>query len=136
MAETFVFELVSPERLLVSRPVRMVTVPGSEGQFGVLVDHAPMINTLAPGLLDIENEDGGREVLFVSGGFAEVTPERCTVLAEEAVAPADIDRNAVESELAACREDAAEASGPEQERLQARARVLEAKLAAASPAAG
>ncbi len=84
-ADKVEFELVSPERLLLSQQVDMVVVPGAEGDFGVLPRHAPLIATLRPGIIRVFE---GREVkqrIFVAGGFAEVTPERCTVLAEEAV---------------------------------------------------
>jgi len=90
------FELVSPERLLLSEPVEMVVVPGTEGNFGVLPGHAPLISTVRPGVIDVH--DGGKitERIFVSGGFAEVTPERCTVLADEAIPVAELDRAAIE----------------------------------------
>jgi F-type H+-transporting ATPase subunit epsilon len=86
------FELVSPERLLLSQQVDMVVVPGSEGFFGVLIGHTPLISTLKPGVIDVY--DGGRiiERIFVGGGFAEATPDRCVVLAETAVPVAEIDR--------------------------------------------
>ena len=79
------FELVSPERLLVSEQVDMVVVPGADGDFGVLPRHAPLISTLRPGVIRIFEGRTVKERIFVAGGFAEVTPERCTVLAEEAV---------------------------------------------------
>ena len=98
------FELVAPERLLLSEPVDMVVVPGGEGDFGVLAGHAPMISTIRPGVIVVH--DGGKvtEQIFVSGGFAEVTQERCTVLAEEAVRVGDLDRAAVEARIADARE--------------------------------
>ncbi|MDD3371219.1 MAG: ATP synthase F1 subunit epsilon [Alphaproteobacteria bacterium] len=87
MAETFDFELVSPEKLLFSKPVAMVTAPGCKGEYGVLPGHAPMITEIKPGLLRIyENEDTVvTNRLFVNGGFAEVTQTRFTVLANEAI---------------------------------------------------
>src|SRR4051794_30045866 len=71
------FELVSPERLLLSQQVDMVVVPGSEGFFGVLIGHTPLISTLKPGVIEVY--DGGKVVerIFVGGGFAEATPDRC-----------------------------------------------------------
>jgi F-type H+-transporting ATPase subunit epsilon len=104
-ADKVEFELVSPERLLVSEQVDMVVVPGVEGDFGVLPRHAPLISTLRPGVIRVYE---GREVkdrIFVAGGFAEVTHERCTVLAEEAVPVADIDTAKVEQELKDLGED-------------------------------
>jgi len=85
MAETFTFELVSPEKLLFSKAVTMVTVPGGMGEYGVLVGHAPMITDLVPGVIRIYEEEGKvASRLFVKGGFAEVNQTRFTVLASEA----------------------------------------------------
>jgi F-type H+-transporting ATPase subunit epsilon len=82
---TVSLEIVSPEKLLLSRPVDMVVIPGSEGDIGVLEGHTPMIVTLRGGTIDLYEGDKIVEQLFVHGGFAEVTPERCTVLANKAV---------------------------------------------------
>ena len=92
MADTVEFELVSPQRLLKSEPVEMVVVPGAEGDFGVLPGHSLLIATVRPGVIDIHRDGAVAEKIFVAGGFAEVSPERCTVLAEEAVPVGDIDR--------------------------------------------
>jgi F-type H+-transporting ATPase subunit epsilon len=94
-----VFELVSPERLLLSQPVDMVVVPGSEGLFAALIGHAPFIATVKPGVIDVW--DGGKitERIFVGGGFAEVTAERCVVLAETAQPVGEIDRAKVVERL-------------------------------------
>ncbi len=131
MADQIQFELVSPERLLVSQPVEMVVVPGLEGDFGVLPGHAPLVSTVRPGIIAVF--EGGRVVqrIFVARGFAEVTGERCTVLAEQAVPVADIDRAAVEDELRDAREDLSEAKDDaERTRLESRIATAEAKLAA------
>ncbi|TAN73899.1 MAG: F0F1 ATP synthase subunit epsilon [Magnetospirillum sp.] len=90
MAEKIKFELVSPARLLVSSPVDMVVVPGSEGDFGALSRHSPMITTVRPGVIVVH--DGGKvsSRTFVVGGFAEVNEERITVLAEEAIPVGDL----------------------------------------------
>ena len=95
------FELVSPEKLLVSKAVAMVTVPGGEGEYGVLPGHAPMITTLQPGVIDVYNDDTSTvsERIFVSGGFAEVTAERCTVLAEGATPVAELDKVKIEEHI-------------------------------------
>ena len=92
MADTVEFELVSPQRLLKSEPVEMVVVPGAEGDFGVLPGHSLLIATVRPGVIDIHSGGQVAESIFVAGGFAEVSPERCTVLAEEAVLVSDIVR--------------------------------------------
>ncbi len=131
MTEKLQFELVSPERLLLAEAVDMVVVPGAEGDFGVLKDHAPLISGVRPGVLDVHDEGRLRERIFVAGGFAEVTGERLTVLAEEAVALADIDRADVEAQLNQLRVDLAAASvDSEREVLAQRIEVAEAKLAA------
>lgn len=91
MTDKVQFELVSPERLLVSEPVEMVVVPGSEGDLGALPQHAPLITTIRPGLIDIYQSGEIADRIFVSGGFAEITAERVTVLAEEAIKLAELD---------------------------------------------
>jgi len=110
MAEERVeFELVTPERLVISRGVDMVVVPGAEGDFGVLPGHTPMVSTVRPGIVNVYE---GREIverLFVAGGFAEVTGARCTVLADRAVAVDELDRAATEQTLKDAREDLADA---------------------------
>ncbi len=133
MAETTEFELVSPERLVLSEPVEMVVVPGSEGYFGVLPRHAPFITTLAPGVIDVYEGGKVKERIFVSGGFAEVTPERCTVLADEAIKLPEIDTAATELEIKDLTEDLAEAkSEPERLVLERGLAVARAKLKAAA----
>jgi F-type H+-transporting ATPase subunit epsilon len=79
------FRLVMPERELLNTEADMVVVPGSEGDFGVLHGHAPLISTVRPGVLEVFQGARAEQRFLVAGGFAEVTPERCTVLAEEAV---------------------------------------------------
>ena len=136
MADTVEFELVSPERLLVSEPVEMVVVPGAEGDFGVLPGHAPLISTIRTGVISTWEGGSVAARIFVAGGFAEVTPERCTVLADEAVALADADRGAVEARLRAAREAVAETEA-EREAAEAERAVAEALLAALdAPARG
>ncbi|MEC8180606.1 MAG: F0F1 ATP synthase subunit epsilon [Pseudomonadota bacterium] len=118
MAETTAFELVSPERLLVSKDVEMVVVPGAEGYFGVLPRHAPMISTLNAGVIDIHQGGQVEERIFIAGGFAEVTEDRCTVLAEEAVPVGEIDPAAVNQEIANLSDELKDsAGGPETARL-------------------
>ena len=122
MADTVEFELVSPQRLVKSQPVEMVVVPGAEGDLGVLPGHSPLIAEVRPGVIDIH--EGGKvgEQIFVAGGFCEVSPERCTVLAEEATPVAELDKAAAEARL-----QAASKGEDEDER-----RIAEAMVAAAS----
>jgi len=128
MADTLELELVSPEILLLSQAVEMVVVPGAEGDFGVLPGHAPLISNIRPGALIVFEGGVAAERYFLAGGFAEVTPERCTILAEGAVRIADIDRVALEQEIRDLREDAAKAA--DDEGGSAALAVAEAKLQA------
>jgi len=93
-------EIVSPERLLMSRPVDMVVIPASEGDMGVLEGHTPMIVMLRGGVIDLYEGDRITDRLFVDGGFAEVTPERCTVLADRVMPLAEVNRADAEQRLA------------------------------------
>jgi F-type H+-transporting ATPase subunit epsilon len=106
MAGTFHFELVSPERVLMSEQVEQVVVPGADGDLAVLPGHAPLISTLRPGVLDFTVGGATRKV-FVKAGFAEVDPDRLTILAERASAVEDLD---VAKELEAARSDLAAAT--------------------------
>jgi F-type H+-transporting ATPase subunit epsilon len=99
MAGRIGFELVSPEKLLLSEGVEMVVVPGGEGNFGVLPGHALFISTVRPGVIDVYEGNRVSERIFVSGGFAEVTPERCTVLADEAVPVSSLDGAQIDESL-------------------------------------
>ncbi|WP_421708162.1 F0F1 ATP synthase subunit epsilon [Algihabitans sp.] len=123
-AEQVEFELVSPEKLLLSETVEMVVVPGADGDFGVLPRHAPLISSLRTGVISVyrQNRREISERIFVDGGFAEVTPERCTVLAEQAVPVGEIDRGAVEQQLRNAREDLSDAAS-EAERKSVERRI-------------
>lgn len=105
MADKFPFELVSPERLLLSVDAEMVTVPGSEGDFGVLAGHAPLISSLRPGVIEIDGADDAENRIYVGGGFAEIVGGRLTVLAEEAVPVSQLDRAALEQRIRNAEED-------------------------------
>jgi F-type H+-transporting ATPase subunit epsilon len=131
MADQVQFELVSPERLLLSQPVEMVVLPGVEGDFGVLPGHAPFVSTIRPGVITVFEGGQVTERLFVAGGFAEVTPERCTVLAEETLPVAQLDRAALESDIRNAGDDLRDAKD-DAERAAAEARIAlaEAKIAA------
>ena len=107
MADRIQFELVSPERLLISQAVEMVVLPGAEGDFGALPEHAPTVAALRPGVISVFENNQVIERVFVAGGFAEVTPERCTVLAERALPVPELDRTGAERAIANAREDLA-----------------------------
>ncbi len=98
MAGTFKFELVSPERILLSVDAEQVVVPGSEGDFAVLPGHAPVIATLRPGVLDVM-VGGARKRLFVKSGFADVDPVRLTILAQKAYDVEEMTASVVSEEL-------------------------------------
>ena len=125
------FELVSPEKLLFSEEVEMVVVPGAEGDFGVLPGHTPVISAVRPGVIYIFEGGSVKTRIFVAGGFAEVTAERCTVLSEEAVPLDDIDREQVEKDLQIANGNIADAGDNTTERALAeqRAESAHAKLA-------
>jgi F-type H+-transporting ATPase subunit epsilon len=111
MAEKVEFELVSPERLLVSEPVEMVVVPGSEGDFGALPHHAPMLTAVRPGVIDVYQNGMVMDRIFVAGGFAEVTETRVTVLAEEAIKVDDLDPTTVAARIKSAEQSVEEADG-------------------------
>jgi F-type H+-transporting ATPase subunit epsilon len=132
MPDRIQFELVAPERLILSEMVEMVVVPGSEGNFGVLAGHAPLVSTIRPGTIEIYEGRAVTRRVFVVGGIAEVVPDRVTVLADEAIAPEVLDRAAVEAQLQEItgnlpllREQVARAAGTDRERLLAELRHLE-----------
>jgi F-type H+-transporting ATPase subunit epsilon len=108
MAGTFKFELVSPESILISADAEQVVVPGMEGQFTVFAGHAPVISTLRPGVLDAQVE-GGRRRVFVRGGFAEVEPQRLTVLAQHLLDLDALDAGQLAHELESAEQMLAEA---------------------------
>ena len=116
MADTLQFDLVSPERLLMSQSVQQVVVPGSEGDMTILTDHSPVMTTLRPGVLEITTEDGQSQEIFVRGGFADIGPASLTVLAEKAVPMGDMTAEHVDEEMRLAEEEL-EAAGEHHERI-------------------
>ncbi len=110
MADTFRFELVSPERLLLSADAAEVLVPGSEGEFTVLPMHAPVLSTLRPGLLDVKLADGGTHQFLVQDGLAEVDPESLTILAQQAIDRESLDQEWLDQQKKNAEEDLADAT--------------------------
>ena len=110
MADSFNFELVSPERLLLSATVTEVVLPGTDGEMTVMAHHAPTMTTVKPGVVTVVTADGKNDRFVVFGGFADILPEGCTLLAESAVAVADINRDDLATRLQNAREDVADAS--------------------------
>jgi F-type H+-transporting ATPase subunit epsilon len=141
MADKTQFELVSPEKLLLSEMVAMVVVPGGEGNFGVLPGHSLLISTVRPGVIDVYEDDRTTitDRIFVAAGFAEVTPERCTVLADEAVPLNELDATAIEANLrilegnaANLREAAGRATGADRDQALLDLKSIERDLAVAT----
>jgi F-type H+-transporting ATPase subunit epsilon len=128
MADTFQFELVAPERLIFSDQVEMVVVPGTEGDFGVLPGHAPLISSVKPGVVEIYEYPAlkSKTKFFVAGGFAEVTAERCTVLSSEAIPVAEIDKTGARQRLEQAELELRDAQG-EPEKAKAEAAVAIAR---------
>ncbi|MBL4756387.1 MAG: F0F1 ATP synthase subunit epsilon [Rhizobiales bacterium] len=118
MAELFQFELVSPEKLLISEDVEMVVVPGSEGDFAILKGHAPVMSTLKPGVVEIQINDKEQQRVFVRGGFAEAGPDSLTILAEKAILMEDLDADTLAQEIQNAEEDVNDAKSDE---MQAKA---------------
>jgi F-type H+-transporting ATPase subunit epsilon len=110
MPDAFKFELVSPERLLVSDDVQQVLVPGAEGDMTVLAHHAPVLTTLRPGLLDIGFPGGEHRRFFIRGGFAEIGPSGLTVLAETAIDLVELNAGQIAQAVKDAEEDVADAT--------------------------
>ncbi|MTI44581.1 ATP synthase F1 subcomplex epsilon subunit [Roseibium hamelinense] len=109
MAELFQFELVSPERQLLSEQVVEVTVPGTDGEFGVLKNHSPFMSTIKPGILKVRKDSGAVDEYFVRGGFADVAGSGLTVLAEQAVPVSEINSEMLNQQIRNAEEDVADA---------------------------
>jgi F-type H+-transporting ATPase subunit epsilon len=126
------FDLVSPERSLISDEVDMVVVPGASGDFGVLPLHSQLISLLRPGVIEVH--DGGKikERIFVAGGFAEVNEQSCTVLAEEAARVGDLSRDHARRRLSDAQDDLGEAKEEaDRARFEREVRIAEAMVEAA-----
>lgn len=106
---SFKFDLVSPERLLISEDVDSVVIPGTEGEMTVMANHAPVMTTIKPGVVIVKPTGGAEERYVVFGGFADILPSGCTLLAEEAVAVKDINRDQLARRIQEAREDVTDA---------------------------
>ena len=113
MADKIHFDLVSPERMLLSEDVDMVTLPGTEGDFGVLSGDAPVISTRRTGVIEVEGGEEAGMRLFVRGGFAEVDAGKVIVLAEEAIPLKELDVAALDARIGNAEEDVSAAKTPE-----------------------
>jgi F-type H+-transporting ATPase subunit epsilon len=113
MAEGLKIEIVSPERLVLSETVVSVTVPGTEGYFTVMNDHAPFMTTLRPGFITVTKDGGAASVFFVKGGFVDVSPAGLTILAEQSVPFSEFDHADLQSQIKAAEEELNRANSPE-----------------------
>jgi F-type H+-transporting ATPase subunit epsilon len=104
MAQKIAFDLVSPEKLLLSGEADMVTVPGTEGYMGVMAGHAPLVSTLRAGMIDV-NIDGKDDRYFIRGGFAEINPGKITILADEAIPMTELDLAILDQRISDAQED-------------------------------
>ena len=130
MASRIAFDLVSPERLLLSTEADMVTVPGTEGYLGVMAGHAPLVTTLRAGMIDVQV--GGRDDrYFIRGGFAEISPAKITVLAEEAIPMTEMDLAVLDQRITDAQDDEIAAKS-ESERQKASQMVDDLKLVRAA----
>jgi F-type H+-transporting ATPase subunit epsilon len=120
------FDLVSPERLLLSQAVDMVTIPGSEGYMGVMAGHMPLVSTLRAGMINMLN-DGSETRFFIMGGFAEINASKVIVLAEEALPMSELDLAVLDQRIRDAQEDEIAAQS-DAERLKAAQRVDDLKL--------
>lgn len=109
MAEAFQFELVSPERLLVSEKIESVVIPATEGEMTIMANHAPVMTTIKPGVVTVNTAAGQQERYVVFGGFADILPAGCTLLAESAVSVKDLDRDDIARRVQEAKEDVADA---------------------------
>jgi F-type H+-transporting ATPase subunit epsilon len=125
MAEPLHFDLVSPERLLLSEEVESVVVPGSEGYFTVLARHAPLMSTLKPGLIEVRNLGGATQKIFVRGGFADVNPSGLTILADQAIPLEELDAATLAQQVRDAEEDLADAGEDAAKRRTAETRLNE-----------
>ena len=133
MADKFQFELVAPEKLIYSDEAEFVVVPGAEGDFGVLPEHSLLLSTVRPGVVEVYENDKPKHRFFVGGGFAEVTPERCTVLCTESLNLVDFDESKANARLESAERDLSEASSDlEREKCEKALEVTQSLISAGS----
>lgn len=113
MAQNFTFELVSPERLLVSEEVEQVVIPGTDGEMTVLSDHAPTMTSIKPGIITVVRPGGDQEQYVVFGGFADILPDGCRLLAETATHVSEVNREDIARRIEEARAEAESARDDE-----------------------
>ena len=128
---SFQFELVAPEKLVYSGEVESVVIPGTEGEFTVLKDHAPLISAIRPGVIVVEKTAAAKLRFYVRGGFAEVAPSGLTILADQALPLEEVDAAKLDAEIESFEEEAAGAATDEARRVAAEKRDQLRELKAA-----
>jgi F-type H+-transporting ATPase subunit epsilon len=118
MAEAFSFEVVSPEALILGGEAIAVDVPGAEGYFTAMANHAPFMTTVKPGVVNVKMADGAVERIFVRGGFADVSPTGLTLLAEHATMVKDLNVEELDEHIQKMRDDLAELEGDKKVRAE------------------
>lgn len=118
MSEAFSFEVVSPEALVLGGEAIAVDVPGAEGYFTAMANHAPLMTTVKPGVVNVKMADGTVERIFVRGGFADVSPTGLTILAEHATMVKDLDVSELDQHIEKLREDLAIFEGDKKVKLE------------------
>ena len=134
MSEAFSFELVSPEALVLGGEASEVVVPGSEGYFTVLAKHSPFMTTVKPGIVDVKLSDGEAKRIFVRGGFADVSPDGFTLLAEQATMLEDFNMEELDQDIQAARDDVKDSDGEKKAKAEAVLAQLEDSKAAVEAA--
>jgi len=132
---SFIFELVSPDKLLFSKPVVMVTAPGYNGEYGVLAGHAPAITELVPGVIGIyeQSDHTLSSRVFVTGGFAEISADKFTVLARNAIDVSELNKEEIAAKLKEITERIKTTDTEEElKKLDEESKILTAKLQAAA----
>ncbi len=133
MSKVMNFELVSPEAKLVSEPVHQIEIPGDDGAFGVMAGHCSILSSLRTGVVTLHKEEGGTDNrrIFINGGFADVSAENCTILAEEAIDVKDLDKENLEQSLSDLNEDLSIAvENHDKKHIEDKIILTKAKLAA------
>ncbi|MBW9114431.1 F0F1 ATP synthase subunit epsilon [Rhizobium cauense] len=108
MADNFNFELVSPERLLLSEMVTEVVIPATDGEMTVMANHAPTMTTIKPGIVSVRSANGSKQDYVVFGGFADILPTGCTLLAESAVIVQDLSKDELTLRIEAAQREIAD----------------------------
>jgi F-type H+-transporting ATPase subunit epsilon len=116
MASVIQLQIISPATVVLEGHVKMVQIPGAEGDFGVLPDHAPVVSMLRPGVIDVYMGDGFHRRFFAASGFADVTETSCTILSDHIQDMQDITSYEAKEALAAAHEAQAEAETDEEKR--------------------